>query len=76
MSSFKLSILFRVVLLVWCGLPAAPAHGQDLQALFFEPILTGLELPVSIAFPDDGSGWMYAVEQAGRVCVYDGLSLQ
>ena len=29
-----------------------------------------------MAFPDDGSGWMYAVEQIGRLRVFDGLALQ
>ncbi|MET1231422.1 MAG: hypothetical protein ABWY52_01070, partial [Candidatus Limnocylindrales bacterium] len=32
-----------------------------------EPIVEGLEQPVAVAVPDDGTGDMYVVEQAGRI---------
>ena len=35
--------------------------------LTLEPIVEGLELPVAVAMPDDGTGDMYVVEQAGRI---------
>jgi glucose/arabinose dehydrogenase len=49
-------------------------HAQP--ALTPQPYVTGLSAPVEIAFPDDGSGRMFVLEQEGRVrIVRDGQLL-
>jgi glucose/arabinose dehydrogenase len=35
--------------------------------LTLQPVVEGLELPVAVAMPDDGTGDLYVVEQAGRI---------
>ena len=37
------------------------------QSLVLAPIVEGLDQPVAVASPDDGSGDLYVVEQAGRI---------
>ena len=45
--------------------PTEPAEaGAELR---LEPIVEGLDQPVAVAGPDDGSGDLYIVEQAGRI---------
>lgn len=63
--------------LVLCAAPLLlQAQADPFENIFFDPVATELRLPVSMAFPDDGSGWMFVVEQVGRVRLYDGLALQ
>jgi|GEM_PF-553847 len=63
--------------LLACFLPLLlHAQSDPFESVFFDPVATELTLPVSMAFPDDGSGWMFVVEQVGRVRLYDGLAVQ
>lgn len=75
MSGRRSSTLFLLFFLL---APHLRLQAQDalLQEIFFDPVATDLIRPVSMAFPDDGSGWMAVVEQIGRVRLYDGLRLQ
>jgi glucose/arabinose dehydrogenase len=50
--------------------PATPEPGDpDDLALSFEPIVAGLDAPIGLAAPADGSGRIFVVEQPGRVIV-------
>ncbi len=70
LQALKFSILV-------CALPLLlQAQDDPFDSIFFDPVAIDLTLPVSMAFPDDGSGWMFVVEQVGRVRLYDGLALQ
>jgi glucose/arabinose dehydrogenase len=40
---------------------------EPIAALTLEPIVDGLARPVAVAMPDDGTGDLYVVEQAGRI---------
>jgi glucose/arabinose dehydrogenase len=40
---------------------------EPVVALTLEPIVEGLERPLAVAMPGDGSGDLYVVEQAGRI---------
>jgi glucose/arabinose dehydrogenase len=55
----------------WCLALAAQAQPGPVR-IGFEPVLRGLEKPVDIAFPPDGTGRMFIVEQQGKILVYDG----
>lgn len=46
--------------------PPTEAPEPD-AALTLQPVLEGLERPVAVAMPDDGTGDLYVVEQAGRI---------
>ena len=48
------------------------AQQNPLDELIFEPIVTGLQGPVTIAHAGDGSGRLLIVEQEGRILVYNG----
>ena len=64
-----------LALLVWLGLTGAFAksiEAQILNDLIFEPVASGLALPVNITNAGDGSGRLFINEQAGRIKIYDG----
>ena len=56
------------------SLVLAPGFAQDLDAaeIILDPVVSGLTLPVSMAFSPDLPGSMYIVEQPGRVRYFDG----
>ncbi len=49
--------------------PIATPGFPDPSAYHWSPILSGLDRPVDIQFPDDGSGRMFILEQVGRIRV-------
>jgi glucose/arabinose dehydrogenase len=60
------------------GLSAAPARRADSQGLAvdFEPLVPGgLQRPVVIADPGDGSGRLFIVQQTGEILIWDGAGL-
>ena len=48
----------------------SPAHMPDATQYAWSPLITGLQAPVYMAVPDDGSGRFFIVEQAGRILIY------
>ncbi|MEJ2706351.1 MAG: PQQ-dependent sugar dehydrogenase [Anaerolineales bacterium] len=48
----------------------SPAQMPDAAQYFWNPLITGLEAPVFMTVPDDGSGRFFIVEQAGRILIY------
>jgi uncharacterized protein (TIGR03437 family) len=55
--------MMRALLVCLLAVPLAP--GQD--AIRLIPLVSGLRNPVDIQSPRDGSGWLFVVEQAGRI---------
>jgi len=53
------------------GITAFP----EAQAFTWEPLLDGLDRPLAIADPGDGSGRLFVVEQAGVIRIYQGGEL-
>ncbi len=47
--------------------PANANSFPNPDAYHWSPVVSGLELPVDIQFPDDGSGRMFVLEKAGRI---------
>ncbi len=55
-------------LLVLCSLSAAAAGAQPLE---FEPVASGLSMPILATHAGDGSGRLFLVEQGGVIRVWD-----
>ncbi|HEX2253619.1 MAG TPA: PQQ-dependent sugar dehydrogenase [Thermoanaerobaculia bacterium] len=68
-ASRAAAVLFAVVLLT--AVAAVPASGQGL-ALDLVERATDLTLPVAMASPPDGSGWVFVVQQTGEIVIWDG----
>ena len=49
--------------------PAEATSFPDSSAYHWAPVVSGLDSPVDIQFPPDGSGRMFVLEQAGRIRV-------
>ncbi|MBI1353006.1 MAG: hypothetical protein GC160_01585 [Acidobacteria bacterium] len=60
---------------VFCAVPLV-AQENPLEDVLFDPVVTGLDLPVSLAFSPVGPEWIYIVEQPGRVRLFDGVRVQ
>ncbi len=66
------------VALVALALSAAPSRRAECQglALDLEPLVSGgLERPVVIADPGDGSGRLFIAQQTGEILIWDGTEL-
>jgi len=55
----------------WAGQLAAVTPQLELQ-----PVVSGLDRPVALAIPDDGSGRLFIAEQSGRIQIFDGVQLK
>src|SRR5262245_5863375 len=49
------------------GLPGALGPGPAAAVVQLEPVLSGLQSPLYVAQPRDGTGRLFLVEQAGRI---------
>ena len=55
--------------------PAPPPGGGPPPTLTLSPVVSGLSNPVDLQFPDDGSGRMFIVQQAGSIRIATNGSL-
>ncbi len=51
---------------------AAPGLAQGPPLLSYELVATGVNWPLGVEFPNDGSGRMFIVEHNGRIKIHDG----
>jgi glucose/arabinose dehydrogenase len=61
--------MMRFALLIAAALAATPAMAAIPPDLALQPVTSGLDMPVAIAAPNDGSGRIFVAEIAGRVRV-------
>ena len=69
--------LLLASLLTGCGSKstAPPISGGPIPALVLTPVVSGLTSPVDLQFPNDGSGRMFIVQQAGSIRIVNNGSL-
>jgi glucose/arabinose dehydrogenase len=72
-----LMTLLLACLLTGCGSKSTPSPitGGPIPALVLTPVVSGLSSPVDLEFPNDGSGRMFVVQQAGSIRVANNGSL-
>lgn len=63
------SILFVFIVLSFSALPAVMAQEEAAHAVGVELVAEGLTAPVAMATPNDGSGRIFIVDQAGMIRV-------
>ena len=74
---FRMATLLALALSQACSnskSPTPPGGGPP-PALTLSPVLSGLSNPVDLQFPDDGSGRMFIVQQAGSIRIATNGSL-
>src|SRR5262252_243373 len=74
----RLCALLSLSLLQACGdgnAPTPPGGGGAPPSVALTNVVSGLSLPVDLQFPDDGSGRMFIVEQAGTIRIATNGSL-
>ncbi len=70
---FSVGNLLLACLLNGCGdgkSSPPPSPGGPPPALTLSPVVSGLSSPVDLQFPDDGTGRMFVVQQAGSIRIY------
>ncbi|HET7093385.1 MAG TPA: hypothetical protein VFI22_07905, partial [Thermomicrobiales bacterium] len=53
------------------GTSTAPAFDPTAFSFGLAPVVTGLDQPVSIVDPNDGSGRLFIVERPGRILIFE-----
>ena len=60
-----------MVIPLWVVTPAAAQKVSDTHAVGIQFVAEGLTAPVAMAYPDDGSGRLFVVDQAGTIRLID-----
>jgi glucose/arabinose dehydrogenase len=63
------------LLIALAVLTCAGARAEAQLTLGFEPVATGLSLPLGLVHAGDGSARLFIVEQTGRIRIHDGTQL-